>query len=218
MSESTNPPEAKSGMGIYLIGALLLAAGIGLIIFLTNKDEKPKEPVRPALTQTEEGPALIAAPPPPKTNLPPPEPEDAGDDASDAADGDDAAPVASGSSRVSSGTGGGEPTGACSKCGDPGNEVGGPLQSALQGSAGAARGCYNRAINKSGNAAEGKMNVQVNVGSNGSVCGVRPTTDTVGSPEVTNCVLKQFQGKQFPKPTKGCVTVNIPLNFAVKKD
>jgi hypothetical protein len=62
------------------------------------------------------------------------------------------------------------------------------------------------------------MTVVVNVGSNGSVCSASIANDSVGSPTVSNCVLKQFQGKTFPKPEEGCVTVNIPLNFAVKKD
>jgi hypothetical protein len=42
-------------------------------------------------------------------------------------------------------------------------------------------------------------------------------TDTVGSPEISRCVLSRFQGKSFPRPDKGCVTLNVPLNFTVKE-
>jgi hypothetical protein len=43
------------------------------------------------------------------------------------------------------------------------------------------------------------------------------SNDTVGSPEVSNCVLGRFQGKSFPKPEQGCVTVQIPMSFEVKQ-
>lgn len=149
---------------------------------------------------------MMNAPPPPPPPKKTAEAEDAGDDAGD----EDAAPTSTGAPRVASGGGG-----SCSKCGQ--GKSNSALQSSLQGAAGAARGCYNRAINRDGAAAEGKMTVAVNVGSTGAVCNASIVNDSVGSPTVSNCVLKQFQGKSFPKPDEGCVTVNIPLNFAVKK-
>ncbi len=114
------------------------------------------------------------------------------------------------------GDGGG--TGACSKCND--GKPSAATTQAVQGAAGAARGCYNRIINKGGGlgASEGKLTVLVSVGANGQVCSATIAGDTVGSAEVSNCVLKQFQGKSFPKPDQGCVTYKLPVSFAVKKD
>lgn len=206
---SEKEPEKQSGVGVYVIGAVVLLAGIGGIVYLTGGDEK-KPPPAPTATATEE-PVNYAPPPPPPPKKKTAEPEDAGpEDAGD--DAGDGAPVASGTGRPSGPAG----AGPCSKCSD--GEGNSALTSAIQGAAGSARGCYNRAINKGGNAAEGKMNVAVAVGSSGQVCSATITKDTVGSPDVSSCVLKQFQGKTFPKPTSGCVTMMVPLNFAVKKD
>ena len=123
-----------------------------------------------------------------------------------------ATPEASASSAPKT-AGGGSGGGSCSKCNE--GVSNGALNSALQGAGGSARGCYNRALQKNAGAS-GKINVAVQVGASGEVCSAAITTDTVGSPDVSRCVLSRFQGKSFPKPDKGCVTVNIPLNFTVK--
>lgn len=203
-------PE-KSGVAIYVVLALALAAGIiGIVVMTGKEDPKPTAKTTPAVV-TEEAPINNPPPPPPPKKTE--EPEDAGDDA-DAADGDDAAPTSSAKvASTGTGSGGG---GACGKCGEgKGNSA---LSSKLSAAAGSARSCYNKAINRQGSAAEGKMTVRVNVGSTGGVCSASIANDTVGNPAVSNCVLQAFQGKQFPPPDEGCVTVNIPLNFAVKKD
>jgi len=197
----SQPPENKSGAGIYILGVLLLGGGIAAIVLLSGGDEKPSAPP-PTAAKTEEGP-VNAAPPPP-----PPPPPTATESAS-------AAPEPS-ASATPNGTGkalaGG--TGACSKCGE--GVSNGSLNSALQGAAGSARGCYNRVVQKNQGAA-GKMNVAVQVGATGQVCSASITNDTVGNGEVSSCVLSRFQGKSFPKPDKGCVTINIPLSFTVKE-
>jgi len=194
---ASESPEQKSGSGIYILGALLLAGGIGAIILLTGDDKKPPPAPPPPPTVAAEQPA--PAPPPP----PPPPPT--------------ATASASASAEASSGPAGpkGPPgPGACSNCGA--GKSSGALNSALQGAAGSARGCYNRALQKNAGAA-GKLTVTVQVGPSGAVCGASITNDTVGSPEVSNCVLGRFQGKTFPKPEQGCVTVQIPMSFEVKQ-
>ena len=195
MAESDS--DNKSGAGLYIVGFLVLAGGIGAIVYATRGSDKPAEPPPPVVKQTSE--PVMAAPPPP----PPPPTVTATASAS-------AAPEASGP--VAHGGGGG--AGACSKCNE--GVSNGSLNSALQGAAGSARGCYNRALQKNAGVA-GKMNVSVQVGATGQVCSAAITSDTVGSGEVSNCVLSRFQGKSFPRPDKGCVTVNIPLSFAVKE-
>lgn len=107
---------------------------------------------------------------------------------------------------------------ACTQCGSPGTDAGSPLIKAVQEAAGAARGCYNRVLKTASRSLEGKMTVELNVGSDGIVCSARTTSDTVKSPELTSCVLKQFDGRQFPRPTRGCVTVNVPLTFSSRQE
>ena len=104
--------------------------------------------------------------------------------------------------------------GACSNCGQ--GKSNSSLDSALRAAAGSARGCYNRALQKNAGAA-GKLTVNVQVGPSGAVCGASISNDTVGSGEVSTCVLQRFQGKSFPKPDQGCVSVAIPMSFEVKQ-
>jgi hypothetical protein len=197
----SQPPETKSGAGIYILGVLLLGGGIAAIVIFSG-DDKPA-PAAPTVAKTEEPVGVVAAPPPP------PPPATASETASAVVE-EDAGPPA-GSGKVLAGGGG---TGACSKCGE--GTSNGSLNSALQGAAGSARGCYNRVVQKNQGAA-GKMNVSVQVGASGQVCSAAITNDSVGNGEVSSCVLSRFQGKSFPKPDKGCVTINIPLSFTVKE-
>jgi hypothetical protein len=39
----------------------------------------------------------------------------------------------------------------------------------------------------------------------------------VHSNEVGSCVLSRFRGQNFPAPSGGCVTVNIPISFTIKQ-
>lgn len=195
---ASEAPESKSGSGIYILGALLLAGGIGGILLLTGDDKKPAAPPPPPTVQADQ------TPPPPAPPPPPPPPPTATESAS-------AVPESSGDAKGPKGPPG---PGACSNCGKGVSNS--ALNSALQGAAGSARGCYNRALQKNAGAA-GKLTVSVQVGPSGQVCGASITNDTVGSPEVSSCVLGRFQGKSFPKPDSGCVTVQIPMSFEVKQ-
>lgn len=199
MSES-HAPENKSGSGIYIVGVVLLAAGIGGIVYFT------REPAKKDAAPSQEPPRQVQQPPPAPPPPPPPKPT-ATESAAPSAE-----PSASATPSGKAVAGGG--SGSCSKCGEGVSNS--ALNSAIQGAAGSARGCYNRALQKNAGAA-GKMNVAVQVGANGAVCGASITNDTVGSGEVSNCVLSRFQGKSFPKPDKGCVTINVPLSFSVKE-
>ncbi|MFO0551309.1 MAG: AgmX/PglI C-terminal domain-containing protein [Polyangiaceae bacterium] len=209
MVDSVPPPENKSGAGLYIVGALLLAGGIAAIVFYTSKSDAPVPTPTAVATQDGQEPRGPAPPPPP-----PPKPTTA-----------EPTPSASTSASASSSaiasagpaTGPGPAVGGlgpCDKCGAPGTKASDALTSALSQAAGSARGCYNKAIQKS--AASGRMKVLVTVGANGSVCGVSIGEDTVGNPEVSSCVLNRFQGKSFPKPEQGCVTIGIPVSFTVK--
>lgn len=198
MSEST-APQKSSGGGVYLIGMVVLLAAIGGIVWFVKSSDTP-----PASSVAK----IEPKPPEPVNNTPPPPPPPKLEDLPDA--GDDAGTDAGkGDVKVSSGSGGG--TGTCSKCTEGVSSA--ALNSKVQGLAGSAQGCYNRALRNS--AASGKIVVSVQVGSNGSVCSAGITQDTVGSSEISQCVLGRFRNVSLPPPEKGCVTLNVPISFKI---
>lgn len=202
---SENEPEipGKSSVGIYIAGIVILgAATIGLLVWRSRSNVAP--PPAPAIPTVA---ATTAAPPPPMFAPPPPpkietEPEPTAS----------AAGASTGGKSSGTGAAAGGPS-PCGKCGD--GEGNSALSAAVQSAAAGARGCYNRAIQKS--EVSGRMTVSVQVGSTGSVCSAAISGDTVGSPQVSSCVLSRFQGRSFPAPTKGCVVVNVPINFTIKQ-
>jgi TonB family protein len=180
---------------MYLVFALLLAGGVVGLWLLTKKDPPPPT-VQTAAPPKEPEPVMNtpAPPPPPKEEDLPPE---------------DAGPGDAGGKKVASGGGGG----SCAKCGE--GKPSAALNSAVRNAAGSAQGCYRRALRQS--AAAGSMTVSVQVGSTGNVCGASIVNDTVGSPEISNCVLNRFRGTNFPPPEQGCVIVNVPINFKLQE-
>ncbi len=194
MSESSEP---KSGSAVYLLGVLFLAAAITGIVFMTRKDSPKTDPT----TRVEAKPPEVVhnAPPPPA----PPKLEDLPDAGGDAGDAGKA------EVKVASSSGGG--AGTCSKCTE--GQSSSALNSKVQGIAGSAQGCYNRALRTS--AASGKIVVSVQVGANGSVCSASIANDTMGSSEISSCVLNRFRNVSLPPPANGCVTLNVPINFKI---
>jgi TonB family protein len=179
---------------MYLLFALLLLGGAVGLWMLTRKPPPPP-PTEPSVAEVKPPePQLNTAPPPP------PPPEEVEEDA-----GTDAGPT----KKVASGG----PGGSCSKCGE--GKPSAALNSAIRNAAGAAQGCYRRALRQS--AASGSMTVSVQVGSGGNVCGASIVNDSVGSPEISNCVINRFRGGNFPKPESGCVVVNVPINFKIQE-
>ena len=197
--EEPEIPGKSSGAGLYIAGIVVMGAAIvGLLVWRSRASQPTIVTVPPPATTT-------AAPPPPQFAPPPPpkiesEPEPT------------ASASAAGTGAKVAGAGGPNP---CGKCGGDGAEGCAALSSAISSAAAGARGCYNRALQKG--EVSGKMNVSVQVGSTGQVCGAAITSDTVGSPQVSSCVLSRFQGRSFPPPTRGCVVVNVPINFTIKQ-
>jgi hypothetical protein len=191
-------PEKSSG-GLYLIGAIALVGAAVALFFWKRPAPPPATPqvaVATPSAPTTEAPVLqYAPPPPPKLEEP-----DAGVDAGTVAV----------KTAGPSGPGPGPCGGPCS------GQATGALRSALTGHAQSARGCYNRAL-RNNSEVSGNMMVSVTVGPGGQVCSASLANDTVGSAEVSNCVLGRFRGQSFPAPTGGCVTVNIPLSFTIKQ-
>ncbi|MEQ9322282.1 MAG: AgmX/PglI C-terminal domain-containing protein, partial [Polyangiaceae bacterium] len=102
--------------------------------------------------------------------------------------------------------------GPCGACGT--GVSSGALNRAVSSTAGLARGCYQRALRTGG--AEGSLMVSVSVGPAGNLCGARITSDSVGNPAISQCVLAKFQSRSYPKPQSGCVVVNVPISFKMK--
>lgn len=195
MSEETpaGVPGGSGGNGQYIAIALVfLLLGGALLAYKMKGDDKPPPPAVPtASVTTAAKPALTDAPPAPVE-------EDAGTPAPDAST---AKPVA---------VGGGPCSTTCS------GSASGALTSEVQGVAGRARGCYERALRQNAQLS-GKITVALKIDAGGNVCGASAANDTMGSGEVTSCVTGMFRGKKFSPPTGGCVNMTVPLNFTQKK-
>jgi outer membrane biosynthesis protein TonB len=191
---STQEP-AGSGSSTYAIGALVLGALIAGLLYWKCSASDETKPTPPPVTNKPPEPTA----PMPEFAPPPPPEEDAGTEPDAGRKGPP----------VSSGSGGG----ACGECGKGVSNA--KLESAVASTAGLARGCYQRALRTGG--AEGKLNVRLSIGPDGSVCGANVTNDTLGSPMVSQCVVGKLRSRSYPKPDQGCVVVNVPMNFEMKK-
>ncbi len=198
-------PGRPSGNTPYAIGIVVLALLIGglILVWKLRSSETevppPRPSAKPSATETSAGPLPEFAPPPP------PDLEDAGSDAGPDADADAATTKAAGKATGKPGTKGG----VCDACGK--GESTGALQAAVRGRAALARGCYNRAL-----AVAGNLTVSVAVGVDGRVCSAGIVSDTVGSPQISQCVAAKFRGGNFPRPARGCVVLNVPISFKTK--
>ncbi|MBN1918808.1 MAG: AgmX/PglI C-terminal domain-containing protein [Verrucomicrobia bacterium] len=174
---------------------MLLLIG-GMLVFKFSQREAPAAPV--PVSSSSSTASVPASPPPPP---PPPPPPSALDASADAA----AVPAKTPQAKRAVG-------GCAGEC--DGRETA-PLTSALRAKAGQARGCYERALRQN-SMLEGKVNVQVRVGSEGQVCSASVTSDSVRDPAVTSCILQLFRSGRFPPPSHGCLDVNVPMSFVPK--
>jgi hypothetical protein len=192
---------------MYLVGAGVFAIAIGGLLYSRcGNDEPTKDEPAPVAQATQSAaqpkPSLPEYAPPP----PPEEEEDAGAGGGDGDDGKTAAAPKPGGKAPAGG-------GACANCGK--GVASRALTSAVSKQMGLARGCYNRALR--GGGGEGKIVVSVRVGSTGQLCGASISQNTTGNPGLASCVLSKFQGRTYPKPQKGCVVINAPINFSMKQ-
>lgn len=184
-------PKRSSGAPYIAAIVVLVLLIVGLVWFKFSRKKEPEQqaPVIQSVTQTQ------TAPPPPVFDIPAPPPIEAGPDAEP-------------DKKKPSGGGG------MSLCSSPCTGNAPPaLRSALSGTAGAARGCYERAL-RTNSMLQGRMMVAVRVASNGNVCSASIVQDSVGSSQVSSCVVGLFRGKRFPPVTGGrCADVQVPLSF-----
>jgi hypothetical protein len=191
MVESTRTPATKSGSAGFIAAAIVMLLLMGGLIYwkVSGKNGAP-EPVAstpPVVTAT---PPVLEAPPPP----PPPIEE--------VADAGKKTTRTSFRGSVGGGACGGDCTGTAPAA----------LQGALRAKAGAARGCYERALRQNP-MLQGKIMVAVRVGAQGQICSANIASNTLGDPGVASCVLGMMRSSSLPPPNGGCVDVQVPMNF-----
>jgi TonB family protein len=188
MSVSTPPPPQGSNTGLYAGVAVLLLGGIGFFAW-KSCSQPPPPPVIPT----------APTPPPSATlkieDIPLPPPEDAGHEAG---------PLLAG------GKGPGPDPCLQKSCkGVAGSE----LEAALQFRAKQAHRCYDNAL-AADNTLQGKVTLNIKVGSNGTVCNVGVASNELSNAGVSQCVANAFRATSgFPAPKGGCVDINLPINF-----
>lgn len=197
-SESTAPPPPGGGNLKYgIIGVVLILAAVGLW-FGMQSCEGDGGPTADATQATDAGPP--PAPPPDPDLIMPDELPDAG------------GPVDAGGPRiryVTRYTGGG---GAfnCSGDIDAAGAATAMREHQLQ-----FRNCYERRL-KVNQTLSGSIQLQVRVGRDGAVTGVR-TGGSLRDPQVLSCVRTIAQRIRFPRPTGGCAVVGQPFDFTPRE-
>lgn len=195
MPETSMPPPPKHGGGGAFIGAvILMLLAMGGLLYWKFGGKDTARPAPSAFATVAPPPQFDEAPPPP----PPIEP--------DAGKKDDAPAK---KRLVASAPGAGGCAAVCKGDAPAG------LRSELGGAASSVRGCYERALRQNA-MLQGKLVVSVKVGPQGSTCSAALTSDTLGDPGVSTCVLQQFRTRKFSAPVGGCVDVNVPISFMPK--
>ena len=77
---------------------------------------------------------------------------------------------------------------------------------------GAIKACYERAL-KRNPSLSGKVVVFWTITEAGTVSGLDIEQDTLGDPEVSNCIKALVKGWRFPRPSGGSVDVSFPFLF-----
>jgi len=77
---------------------------------------------------------------------------------------------------------------------------------------GAVKACYERALKRNPNLS-GKIALHWTITPSGTVQGVETENDSLGDPEVANCIKQLVMRWRFPAPSGGSVEVSIPFVF-----
>ena len=95
------------------------------------------------------------------------------------------------------------PSGFCEK---------GAVQRVVMGRSGAYRACYEVELQRHPELA-GRVEIRFTIEPDGTVSGVAATADDLGSVNVSQCLIKQVQGLNFPKPDGGVCVIRWPFKF-----
>ena len=80
---------------------------------------------------------------------------------------------------------------------------------------GQVKACYEHRL-KTNSFLEGKLDLNIEINLQGKASGISINKDTVGDPEMVNCIKGVIRGWQFPKPVGGRVTIAKTFNFKKK--
>ena len=190
MAESS-PPPSSSGNAKYIVIAVLFALA-GVVLFFAMKPPAP--PVEPvAVAETEPAPTRSTALATQEFELPEEQPEDAGEPDAEAV-----APV----KRQA------RDTWDCS-----GEIPAAAARDVIRLNQRQVRSCYERRL-KVINTLQGTLQVQVRIGADGAVTGLRRAGGTFRDNETFSCVRQLAQSWRFPAPTGGrCAVMVAPFNF-----
>ncbi len=199
-SESAAPPPPTGGNLKYgIIGVVLILAAVGLWFGMQSCEGDGGDPTAQVNQAPDAGPP---APPPPDPDLiMPDELPDAG------------GPVDAGGPRIRYVTryaGGGGGAFNCSGDIDAARAAAAMRSRQLQ-----FRNCYERRL-KVNQTLSGQVQLQVRVGRDGAVTGVR-TGGSLRDPQVLSCVRNIAQRIRFPRPTGGCAVVGQPFDFTPRE-
>ena len=196
--DSQPPPPTYSNTP-FIVAIVAMLAGIGGLIFwkTTRGEPAAEQEVTPAPSAI----AAVAAEPPLLLDAPAPPPPPADEPAAETA---------------AAGKPSAKPNATASTANPCEGECGGTVTPALNGQlAGVgrtARRCYYDALANNGDL-KGRIMVSVRVGASGQVCSAKIASNDTGSPELGACVAQKYRAAQLSAPQKGCVDVEVPLNF-----
>jgi len=94
-------------------------------------------------------------------------------------------------------------------------EVTPALRGALEARRAGGRRCYQKALAQNAGLS-GKLSVRLRVARDGRVCSAEQSSDQLKDPTLSSCVLGLYRGATLPKPSGGCVLVDVPLTFTTE--
>ena len=191
---SSLPPLKKNDGKFGLIALLLLLAAGGLWLFLRGDEPEPPPEVEAAPSEVPAREQFVA-------EIEIPEEEDAG--AAEPARRPASTPEVPATS-------GGPEDWECNGTIDTAQ-----VRSFIQGPASKqVQTCYERGL-KGNNLLQGSMEVELTIGASGSVRAVS-LGGTLQDRQVHSCVKRVARTWKLPKPTGGCVRINVPFQMTPK--
>ncbi|MGB5194057.1 MAG: AgmX/PglI C-terminal domain-containing protein [Polyangiales bacterium] len=191
---SSLPPLKKKDGKFGLVALLLLLAAGGLWLFLRGDEAEPAPEAEAPPSEVPAREQFVS-----EIEIPEEEDVDASEPAGRPADTPDA-PA----------TGGGPEDWECNGSIDTAQ-----VRSFIKGPASKqVQNCYERGL-KGNNLLQGSMDVELTIGASGSVRAVS-VGGTLQDRQVHSCVKRVARTWKLPKPTGGCVRINVPFQMTPK--
>lgn len=92
----------------------------------------------------------------------------------------------------------------------------GTIQKKVFDRIGDVKGCYDQVLQEAAIARQGKVMLEIGIGSGGRVTSSEQVYSTLELPAAMSCILSRARKWKFPKPEGGKATVNLTLQFTWK--